>query len=116
MAARSKQGDGPEFPRRRATSPEAREQQLVSMAMDLAEQRIVKGTATAPEIIHWLKISSVREKYERENLQLEAELKRARTKQIGDADRNEALLNKALSAFKGYTGDFSDPVELPDED
>lgn len=52
---------------RPALTPEARENQLISLAVDLVEQRLLDGTASAQEVTHFLKLGSMREKLEREN-------------------------------------------------
>ena len=41
-----------------ASTPEAREQQLISAAYDLVEERILNGTATSQELVHFLKLGS----------------------------------------------------------
>lgn len=38
---------------RKALTPEDREQQLIAAAYDLAEERILNGTATSQEIVHF---------------------------------------------------------------
>ena len=61
--------------RRPATSPEARENQLISLAVDLAEQQLMKGTASSQVITHYLKMGSTKEKLEKEILEKDPELK-----------------------------------------
>ena len=60
--------------RRAAMSPEARENQLISEAVDLAEEQIINGTASSQVITHFLKLGSMKERLEREKLQNENEL------------------------------------------
>jgi hypothetical protein len=52
--------------RRPATTPEARENQLISQAVDLAEKQMLEGSASAQVISHFLKLGSSREKLEQE--------------------------------------------------
>jgi len=53
-----------------AKTPEARENQLVAMAVDLAEQQLLDGTATSQVITHFLKLGSTKEKIEKRKREL----------------------------------------------
>jgi hypothetical protein len=88
---------------RPASSPEAREQQLVSLAVDLAERQLRDGTASAAVISHFLKIGSTREAIEREMLQKQAQLVDAKAQNITKGQENEELAKNALNALKSYT-------------
>lgn len=101
-------------PRRRATTPEGRENQIVAMAVDLAERQIADGTASAQVITHFLKMGSTREKLEQERLHEEVSLKRAQREQLESQARVEELYTKALDAMRGYKGD--DPEPTADDD
>lgn len=90
--------------RRPATTPEARERQLVSLAVDLAEQQLANGTASAQVITHYLKLGSSRETLEQERLALENEMTRAKTEQIASQQRVEELYTQALDAMRLYAG------------
>lgn len=94
--------DSPQQPP--AKTPQARENQLVSLAVDLAEKQMREGTASAQTIGHFLKLATVREQYEREKLMRENELLKAKVEQIGNGDRNAELLERAMRAFTGYSG------------
>lgn len=104
-----------EGPRRSrpATSPEGRENQLIALATDLAEQRLRDGTASAQEITHFLKMGSPREQAERQKMEYESMLLQARAENIASASRMEELAGKALRAFRQYAGQ---PDEDDDED
>lgn len=96
-----------EPPKRRrpaAKTPEAREQQLVSLAFDLAEKQLAEGTASAQVITHYLKIGSVRDKYELEKIKQETKLLDAKIEDINNAQDMKALYAEAMSAFAGYSG------------
>jgi hypothetical protein len=82
-----------------ATTPEARENQLIALAVDLAEDQLRNKTASAQVITHFLKLATEKERLERERLENENKLLIARTKSIEAADRMEALYAEALSAF-----------------
>lgn len=79
--------------------------QLISMAMDLAEKQMAKGTASSQVITHYLKLGSSREKAEQERLRSENELLKAKITSMGDVDRMEKLTAEALEAFRTYKSD-----------
>lgn len=93
--------------RRPATTPEGRENQLISMAADLAERRMREGTASAQEIVHFLKLGSTREKLEQERLRRENLLLEAKADQIASQGRYEELVKDAINAMRDYTGQSS---------
>ena len=89
---------------RPALTPEARENQLIALAIDLVEQRLIDGTASSQETTHFLKLASSKAKLEKERLQLENELTKAKTKSIQQNDRLEALYIDAIDAMRRYGG------------
>lgn len=92
-------------PRRRpATTAEGREQQLGSYAYDLAEKRLLDGSASASEVIYFLKANSIRERKELARLENENLLTKAKIAQAGQADRMEGLMRDAMQAFTEYKG------------
>lgn len=96
-----------EEPKRRrppATTPEARENQLIALAVDLAEQQLSEGTASSQVISHYLKLASSKERLEKERLTHEVELLKAKTEAIHSAKRVEELYKEALNAMKEYSG------------
>lgn len=95
---------------RPAITPEARENQMVSLAIDLAEQQLRDGTASSQVITHYLKLGSMREKLERERLEEELQLLRAKTKAYESADEIKTLYADALKAMRNYSGQ-GDPDE-----
>jgi hypothetical protein len=95
---------------RPALTPDAREKQLAAAAYDLSEQRLLDGTASAQEIVYWLKVGSMREKAERERLAEENKLLRAKTKAIEDDKENRVLYEDAIKAMRNYSG-HGDPEE-----
>ena len=101
--------------RRKAQSPEEREAQLISLAMDRVEQRMLDGTASSQEYVHFLRAASTKERYEKEKLSLELELVKAKTENLRMAQKNEQMYAEALKAFKRYTG-ADDMEEEGDED
>lgn len=105
-------GNKPKFPP--ATSPEAREKQLIALAYDLAEERLRNGTATSQEVVHFLRLGSMKERKELEMIEKKNELMTAKTEALQSAKRIEELYSNAINAFKSYRGvpdeeDYDDP-------
>lgn len=108
-----------ERPKRRpATTFEGRENQLVSLAVDLAEKQLQDGTASAQVISHYLKLGSTREQLEQQRLAQENELLKARVDQLASAKRVEELYESALNAMRTYAGQLVDEErdEFDDQD
>lgn len=99
-------------PRRPASTLEGRENQLISLAVDLAERQLSNGTAASQVITHFLKLASTREKLEQARLQQENLLLSAKIDQIASGKRIEELYETALKAMKTYTG--QDPGDFDD--
>lgn len=97
-----------------AMTPEARENQLVSLAYNIAEQRLLDGTASAQEITHFLKLGSQKEKLEKEILGKQSLLLDAKTDSIKSAQKNEELYKNAIEAMKKYSG-YNSGEEYYDE-
>ena len=99
--------DKPQEPIRRmrpGLTPEARENQLVSLAVDLAERQLMEGTASSQVITHYLKIGSTKERLEKEMLEKQKELIEAKTQNLQSAARIEELYSNALAAMRNYGG------------
>lgn len=92
-------------PRRRpAVTEEGRENQLVSLAIDLAEKQLVEGTASSQVITHYLKLGSTREKLEQERLARENQLLNSKIEAMESSKRVEELYSSALDAMRRYAG------------
>lgn len=89
---------------RPALSPEARENQLISLAVDLAEEQLRNGTASSQVITHYLKLGSSREKLEKEKIDLENKLTKAKTEAVGASKHVEELYEQAIIAMRKYSG------------
>jgi hypothetical protein len=100
-------------PRRRAKTPELREQQLSAAAYDLAEQQIYAGTASAQVITHFLKAGSSRDHLEKERIRGEVELQKAKMEQMASSARIEELYIGAMNAMRSYQG--QPPIEVESE-
>ena len=94
---------------------EARENQLISLAMDLAEQQLREGTASAQVIAHYLRLGTQKDRLEREILEAKNELLNAKTEAIKAAERSEALYAEAIKAFRTYGGYGDNEEDYYDE-
>ena len=104
MANRRKESDfehaqRPEYP---AKSLKGREDQIIAMAYDEVERRISNGTATGPELVHFLKRGSPKEQLEMEILEKEKALLEAKTEQMATQKKVEELYANAIAAMKSY--------------
>lgn len=97
--------------RRPATTPEGRENQMIALAVDLAEKQMREGTASAQVISHYLKLGSSREKLEQERLAVENKLLEAKTEAIASQKRVEELYLDALRAMSTYQGGPPQPSQ-----
>lgn len=88
---------------RPASTPEAREQQLINLAVNLAEKQLREGTASPSIINHYLKMASNREVIEREILQKQSKLLEVKAQSISNEKENEKMAKAALEAMKNYT-------------
>lgn len=98
---------------RPALSPEARENQMISLAVDLAEQQLRDGTASSQVITHFLKLGTTRAELEKEKLKRENELLSAKKESLQSMKRTEELMAEAIKAMRNYSGN-GDPDEYYD--
>ena len=89
---------------RPAITPEARENQLISLAVDLAEQQLRDGTASSQVITHFLKLGTTRAELEKQKLRIENKKTEAQIKSIENADTMKEVYEKALKAMRDYSG------------
>lgn len=97
-------------PLRPAITPEGREQQMISLAMDLVEQRLRDGTASSQETTHFLKLGSTKNQLEIEKLKQETELMKVKQSNLESAARMEKLYSDAMNAMKTYSGQDNDII------
>lgn len=105
----------PDQPKRRRRAPgktlEARERQMVRLAVDLAEQQLMDGTASSQVITHYLKLGTTRERLEKERIKEENKLLKAKTESIKSEAKREELMQNAIRAFRKYSGQDDDRDE-----
>lgn len=93
---------------RPALTPEARENQMIALAVDCAEEQLRNGTASAQVIVHYLKLGATTARLEKEKLEHENELLKAKTKALESAENVEKLYADAINAMKNYGGFAND--------
>ena len=112
MASRRRSSDETPVSRRKpATTPEGLENQMVVLAIGLAEKQLREGTASAQVISHYLKLGSTREKLEQDRLLAENELLKAKVESMQSSKATEQLYREALEAMRIYQGQ-----DQPNED
>jgi hypothetical protein len=109
MVTSRKSAETPRSRRPPATTPEARENQLIAKAFDLAERQLEEGTASAAVITHYLKLGTARENLEREKLARENALLQARVENLDTVKNVEVLYQQALNAMRSYSGQEVEP-------
>lgn len=92
-----------------AQTPEARENQLISLAMDRVEERMMTGKASAQEYVYFLKLGSTKAQLELEKIKQENELIRAKKENLEAAKKQEEMYTKAITAMRSYTGVDNEP-------
>lgn len=104
MPRRNDQNERHTRRRRPAMTPEDREDQMIALAIDLAERKLMDGTASNQVIAHYLKLGSTKERLEKEKLERENELLRAKTDALQSQKVMEELYRNALHAMSDYKG------------
>lgn len=87
---------------------QARENQLINLAIDLVERQLQDGSASSQVITHFLKLATTREKLENEKLRSDLRVAEAKIKQYNSADELKELYAAAMDAMKGYSADSED--------
>lgn len=91
-------------PMRPALTPEARENQMISLTMDLVEQRLRNGTASSQETTHFLKLATVKAQLEKEKLATENKLLLAKIENLEAQSNSSKIYEDAIRAFSYYSG------------
>jgi hypothetical protein len=91
-------------PKRPALTPEARENQLIALAIDVVEERLRNGTASSQETTHFLKLGTTKARLEKEILEEQKKLITAKTKAIESQDELKEMYAEALKALRSYQG------------
>lgn len=100
---------------RPALTPDARENQMIYLATQLAEKQLMEGTASSQVITHYLKLGSSKEKLEKEILEKQKDLITAKTDALQSAKHIEELYKEAVDAMRRYSGSCQSEDEEDDE-
>ncbi len=103
MKSKAKVSEDPIFDQEKAMTPEGREDQMIAYAQKLAEEQLRNGTASSQIIAHYLKLGSMRERYERKKLEREIELLTAKTEAIKSDKERDILYAQAIEAMRRYS-------------
>ena len=74
------------------------------MAMDIAKQKLLDGTASNSMILHFLKLGTTREQLERERLEVQMELDKAKKEALESQAKVEQLYAEAMRSMRRYSG------------
>lgn len=99
-----------------ARTPEARENQLINLAVEETERRLLNGTASSQILTVLLKLATTKAQLELEKLRSDISLQKAKEQEIEDKATSSDLFTQALAAFRNYKGDMSDECDYEDED
>lgn len=97
-----------------ARSDDERERQMINLSYDLAEARMRSGIATSQEICHFLKLGSMRAKYEQEELQENIKLLKAKTDDISEGKKAVQQFDELMKVLKQYGG-YEDDEEYSED-
>lgn len=91
---------------RPAQTLEARENQLIALAVDVAEEKLRDGTASSQIITHFLKLGTTREQLEKDILKEQKELVKEKTKSLRESKNMDKMYEDAINALKEYSGNY----------
>lgn len=95
-----------------ARTPEARENQLINLAINLAEQKLRDGTASSQIITTLLNMATTKYQLENEKLRSDLKVASAKIEQMQNQGDMKDMYEKALVAFRTYQGN----VEIEEDE
>lgn len=98
-----------------AQTIEGRENEMIALAVNLAEEQLRNGTASSQIITHYLRLGTTREQLEQKRIEQDIKLNQAKTEAIESAKHVEELYAKAISAMRSYSGLLEPEEEIPDD-
>lgn len=111
MGKVKKQGETSQRSAPPARSLENRENQLIAKAYDLAEERLINKTASAQEIVHFLKMGTAKAQLEKKKLEAETELLESKKDAVDSAKQSAIQYQAAIDAFRLYSGQAENDYE-----
>lgn len=85
-------------------NPRTKENQMISLAFDLAEKKLKDGSASSQLITHFLKLATIREEMEMKRIEADLALANAKIKHMEAQETSAELYENALKAFASYSG------------
>lgn len=85
-------------------SIEEAEKTCIGLSYQLVMQRLHDGTATSQETTHFLRLATEQARNDNELAKARIEKEKAQAEAIKQSEHNNDLYEKALNAFKGYSG------------
>lgn len=89
----------------RPIDPESREQQMINLAVNEAERRLLDHTASSQIVVHYLNLATTQAQISLELARQDLELKRAKTEALESEKRTEQYYQQAIEAMRRYSGD-----------
>lgn len=100
--------------KRKPRTVKSRDRMLINLATERVEQRLRDGTATAAEIIHYLRLGSEANELETEMLKEKTKMIKAKTSAIQTNERMVELYDEAKKVMSKYG--YRHPEDDDDED
>lgn len=95
-----------------ARTPEGRENRLIGLAVDLAEKKLLDGTASSQIISLLLNLATTKAQLELEKMRSDLKVADAKIESMQAQQKSSELYEKAIEAFKRYNG----VIEEDDDD
>lgn len=90
--------------------PDAQENRMINLAMDLAEKQLAEGTASPSVITHFLKMGTEKYKLEQMILESQRDLTVAKTEALETGKHIEELYAEAITAMREYRGENTEDI------
>ena len=91
-----------------ASTMEGMENECIALSYELAKKRLVEGTATSAEIVHFLKLGSMKEQLDEELIRKDMALKDAKIESLQTNKQIEEMFSEAMRYMSRYQGYFDD--------
>ena len=98
-----------------ATSIKERQDQMISLAVDLAEEKLRNGTASSQIITHYLELATTKERLKEEMMEEQKKLITAKIGAVESHKEVEKLYSEALNAMREYSGNFGKGSDYDDK-
>lgn len=87
---------------------EARERQLVALAVNQAEKMLEEGKAPPAVLMHYLRLGASDYPLRKERIERQNELFKAKTEALERQDNLEEITKNAIEAMRRYSGNYGD--------